>query len=120
MSLKYVYTIVILCTCITDSLFAEENSNTKKSIKILIQEIKKVPASEKRVKMNELKILLRTMNQEMRNEVMRNLQKSFAKNKPQQSVTLQVNAIGQQNIQNTPTQYVQPMRQGQGQGGSRR
>ncbi|MCF6244024.1 MAG: hypothetical protein L3J43_03190 [Sulfurovum sp.] len=113
MSLKYLYAIIVLSTCITAPLFAEENLDTKKTIKILLQEIKKVPASEKRVKMNALKILLRTMNQKTRNEVMRNLQKSFAKHRPQQRKTSQGNTIRKHNNQNRPTHRMKPMRQGQ-------
>ncbi len=116
MFLKSICTIVLLSLYCSTTLFAEENITSQEALKKLIKEIKKVPASQKRVKMNELKILLRTMNQDTRKEVMLNLQKSFAKNRPQQSNIAHENEIIRQNNQNIARQ---PMRQGQGQSGHR-
>lgn len=111
--------VILLCMGFSGTLFADEKAPSKEALNTLIQEIKKAQASQKRVKMNELKILLRTMNQETRNEVMLNLKKSFAKNRPQQSDSVRVNEMARQSSQNTASQPMQPMRQGQGQGGRR-
>ena len=119
MFLKSICAIVLLCMCLSITLFAKENPHSKESINILIQEIKRAPASEKRVKMNELKILLRSMNQKTRNEAMRNLQKSFAKHRPPKSSKSQTNAIKQYSNHNQPMRGMQNSGQGQHQGGRR-
>ncbi len=119
MFLKSICASVLLSLYFSSTLFAKENTSSKEALNALIQEIKKAPASQKRVKMNELKILLRTMNQETRNEVMLNLQKSFAKNGSQQNVAPHINDIERQYNQNHAKQPMQPIRQGQGQGGRR-
>ena len=50
------------------------------SITTLVEEIKTAKAEDKRELMNQLKIKLRAMNQEKRQETMRELKQSFAKN----------------------------------------
>jgi len=54
----------------------QKTSNT--SINQLIQKVKKSTGDDRRVAMNALKIRLRSMNQETRQHVMRDLQKSFS------------------------------------------
>jgi len=54
----------------------QKTSNT--SINQLIQKVKKSTGDDRRVAMNALKVRLRSMNQETRQHVMRDLQKSFS------------------------------------------
>lgn len=92
-------------------------SQQQASINLLIQEIKKASSDQKRVKMNELKILLRTMNQETRDQTMRNLQKSFANNASQYNSDITNHNTQQQGQTQVPRMQIH--RQGQ-QGGGRR
>jgi len=117
MYIKYLHIFIILCIGITTSLVGKEKVVSKKTIHTLIQEIKRAPASEKRIKMNELKILLRSMNQKTRNEAMRNLQKSFAKHGAPKSMQLRTNEIANHSNQNQPMKGMQRTGQGQQQGG---
>jgi len=55
------------------------------SIKQLIKKVKNSTGDDRRVAMNTLKVKLRSMNQETRQHVMRDLQKSFAGNQNQYS-----------------------------------
>ncbi len=114
---KYAPIFILLSIYLSTPLWSDDKSSQQASINTLIQEIKKAPNAQKRVKMNELKILLRTMNQETRNEAMRNLQKSFSKNHPQKNNS---------SIKNTNNnglqqgQHMQIQRQGQHQGKGKR
>ncbi len=97
-------------------LVAKEKEHSETLVHKLIQEIKRAPASEKRVKMNELKILLRSMNQKTRNEAMRNLQKSFAKHKVLKNTNAKSNVMKQHIKQNQLLRDMQNVQQRQHQG----
>ena len=56
---------------------AKQKTNSV-SIKQLIQQVKQSTGDDRRVAMNTLKVKLRSMNQETRQHVMRDLQKSFS------------------------------------------
>lgn len=62
------------------------------SLKQLIQKVKSSTGDDKRVAMNTLKVKLRSMNQETRQHVMRDLQKSFANNQHSMQRGVQSNA----------------------------
>lgn len=64
--------IFIIHLLIASSSFGDENSD----ISTLVSKIKTAKSSEKRVLINELKVRLRHMNQETKNDVMSQLRKS--------------------------------------------
>jgi hypothetical protein len=58
----------------------EKKPETKQSnLQMLIKQVKSAPNKEKRVLMNQLKIQLKSMNKESRQQAMKELQKSFVK-----------------------------------------
>jgi len=106
------------------ALLAAEMPTKPSEIETLISEIKGANSPDRRVLMNQLKVKLRTMNQETRRKTMMNLRKSFGKNgsnqmhknrptnRGNQRNNMQEKR-GEQRPQNRPNQ---PMRNGQKKG----
>ncbi len=72
--LAILFLSLILYISIADA--KQKKNNT--AIKHLIQKVKSSTGDDRRVAMNALKVKLRSMNQETRQHVMRDLQKSFS------------------------------------------
>ncbi|MGC9350647.1 MAG: hypothetical protein ACP5D3_01540 [Sulfurovum sp.] len=72
----FIFLLILFLSGVT--LYAEEMKASSTDIQTLVSQIKKAPASQKRVLMNQLKIKLRKMNEKSRKEVMANLKSSFA------------------------------------------
>ncbi|MFT7879334.1 MAG: hypothetical protein ABXS91_02980 [Sulfurimonas sp.] len=72
----FIFLLILFFSSVT--LDAEEVKPSSTDIQTLVSQIKKAPASKKRVLMNQLKIKLRKMNEKSRKEVMANLKSSFA------------------------------------------
>jgi len=111
--------MILISMMFSLSLTAEGKTSQEALVHQLIQEIKRTPASQKRVKMNELKILLRSMSQKTRDEAMRKLQKSFAKHKPMKKTPREVKSIKQHIRQNQILREMQNAQHRQHQGGRR-
>ena len=69
----------------------KEVSASSSSIKMLIKNIKSAKASEKRVLMNQLKVELRKMNQNVRKRAMRELRSSFSRGEEMNNRRLKYN-----------------------------
>ena len=74
--------IIVLFYLLSTPMYSKEQQTQEETISRLIQKIKKSPPSDRRLAMNKLKILLRTMNQKTRKRVMSELQKTFASHHP--------------------------------------
>jgi len=77
--------ILFLSLILYISMASAKNKTNDASLKHLIQKVKKSTGDDRRVAMNALKVKLRSMNQETRQHVMRDLQKSFAGKQNQHS-----------------------------------
>jgi len=64
---------------LSSPLNAQEQTVNKDSIKALVSQVKKAPPSQRSALMNQLKIKLRSVNQETRKEVMIGLRRTFNK-----------------------------------------
>jgi len=111
--------MILVCMMFIVSLEAEDKTSSEALVHKLIQEIKRTPPAQKRVKMNELKMLLRSMSQKTRNEAMRKLQKSFAKHKPMKKTDTEIKVIKQHIRQNQILREMQNAQYRQHQGGRR-
>jgi len=69
--------ILFLSLIIYISIADAKQKKNNTSVKHLIQKVKNSTGDDRRVAMNALKVKLRSMNQETRQHVMRDLQKSF-------------------------------------------
>ena len=77
MYIKYILVLFSFFVFFSQNLFAEIKVTDKNAVKALIEKVKKVAPSQRRVLMNELKIKLRSMHQETRKQVMLDLRSSF-------------------------------------------
>jgi hypothetical protein len=73
---KYILVLFSLFV-FTSSMYAEPKSVDKERIKALVEKVKKAAPSQRRLLMNDLKIQLRSMRQEIRRQVMLDLRRSF-------------------------------------------
>lgn len=72
-----------LCVVLSSSVFAQ-TKNKANDVKLLIDKVKKAAPSERRLLMNELKVKLRSLQQETRTQVMLNLRSAFNAQQTQQ------------------------------------
>ncbi|HFQ61442.1 MAG TPA: hypothetical protein ENK39_03980 [Epsilonproteobacteria bacterium] len=72
---KILFSLILLASVLS----AQEKVLPKDSIQTLVAKVKKAPPSQRRVLMNQLKVKLRSMNQETRKNVMMNLRQAFNK-----------------------------------------
>jgi len=83
-----------------------KQTNESVSVKQLIQKVKQSSGDDRRVAMNALKVKLRSMNQETRQQVMHDLQKSFSGNQHGMQRGLQYNKMkGTMHTQNTENMH---------------
>jgi len=84
MYIKYILVLFSFFVFFSQTVFAEHKEVDKAAIKALIAKVKTVEPSQRRVLMNELKVMLRSMHQETRTQVMLNLRHSFSNNRGSQ------------------------------------
>ena len=77
--------ILFLSLILYISIASAKQKTNNVSLKQLIQKVKNSTGDDRRMAMNTLKVKLRSMNQETRQHVMRDLQKSFAGKQNQHS-----------------------------------
>jgi putative lipase involved disintegration of autophagic bodies len=80
MYLKYILVIFSFFVFFSQSLSAEQKETNQDAINALVRKVKTVEPSQRRVLMNELKVMLRSMHQETRKQVMLDLRRSFSAN----------------------------------------
>jgi len=78
--MKQLTIIFLSCVLSISLLSAKEKNSHNPSVQHLINKVKNATGDQRRVAMNALKIQLRSMNQETRQRVMVDLQKSFNSN----------------------------------------
>jgi hypothetical protein len=76
MYFKYLLILLTALFLCSSFVYGKEKTSTV-TIQSLVKQVKKAAPSERRVLMNELKIKLRSMNQESRKQVMLELRRSF-------------------------------------------
>jgi hypothetical protein len=86
MYIKYILVLFSFFVFLSSMAYAEHKEVDKSAIKALISKVKIVEPSQRRVLINELKVMLRSMHQETRVQVMLDLRRSF-NNKNGQSTT---------------------------------
>jgi hypothetical protein len=85
MYIKYILVLFSFFVFFSQTVFAEHKEVDKAAIKALIAKVKTVEPSQRRVLMNELKVMLRSMHQETRTQVMLDLRRSFSNNRGSQT-----------------------------------
>ena len=83
MYIKYIILVFSLFVVLSNSMFAQTKDESN-DVKALIDKVKQAPPSERRLLMNELKIKLRSMQQETRTQVMLGLRSAFNAQQTQQ------------------------------------
>lgn len=78
--MHYFFVPILILFLFTYTLYAQQDSKQASDIQKLVLKIKKAPATEKRVLINELKLKLREANEDTRAKTMENLKNTFAKN----------------------------------------
>jgi hypothetical protein len=112
--MQYFFIFLLILFFSSPALYAEKAQQPSTDIQKLVAQIKKAPASQKRVLMNQLKVKLREMNEKTRKEVMYSL-KSSASQKGQTAQTPQ----GAQSTSTMQGRQTMPMPQMQQAGGHR-
>ena len=85
MYIKYILVLFSFFVFFSQTTYAEHKETDKNAIKALIAKVKIVEPSQRRVLMNELKVMLRSMHQETRTQVMLDLRRSFSSNRGAQT-----------------------------------
>jgi len=79
MNIKYILVLFSFFVLLPQSLLSETKLTNERAVKALIEKVKTVAPSERRILMNELKITLRSMHKETRKQVMLQLRSTFNK-----------------------------------------
>lgn len=85
MYIKYLLVLFSFFVFFSQATYAKPNETDKNAIKVLIEKVKIVEPKQRRVLMNELKVMLRSMHQETRKQVMLDLRRSFSNNRGAQT-----------------------------------
>ncbi len=90
------------------SMYAQTKELDNASVQALVAKVKKAPPSQRRVLMNELKIKLRSMQQETRTQVMLSLRQSFNAGHTQMGTKqMQANIDHQNTMSTTEAKHMQ-------------
>lgn len=85
MYIKYLLVLFSFFVFFSQTAYAEYKETDKNAIKVLIAKVKTVEPSQRRVLMNELKIMLRSMHQSTRTQVMLDLRRAFSNDRSVQT-----------------------------------
>jgi len=108
MYIKYMMLVFSLFVVLGTSMHAQANEVDKASVQALVAKVKKAPSSQRRVLMNELKIKLRSMQQETRTQVMLGLRQSFnAQHTQMGTKQMQANMHHQNTMSMTEAKHMQ-------------
>ena len=77
MTIKYFLIVLTTFLMFGTSVYAQTNTGKEETIKSLVEKVKQAPPSQKRVLMNQLKVKLRSMSKENRQQVMMDLRHAF-------------------------------------------
>ena len=85
MYIKYLLVLFSFFVFFSQTAYAEYKETDKNAIKVLIAKVKTVEPSQRRILMNELKIMLRSMHQSTRTQVMLDLRRAFSNDRSVQT-----------------------------------
>jgi len=111
--MKHLKLLSLLCLLLSFPIYAEEGTvsapttvsptiEQQSNLQKLINQVKNAPNKEKRVLMNQLKVQLKSMNKESRQQAMKELKKSFAKKEKHSQQKQQANHESSQHGNHQP------------------